>query len=708
MKRAVVFLLSIPLAMLAYETAEQTDWSGGDGVEGPVTDWGDTFDTATDINWSGFPGELALSREALDYPIKHLVDGNFNGPWCVYAADVDGDDDMDILGAAQWDDDITWWENLDGSGTSWTEHTVDGNFDSAYCVYAADVDGDDDIDVLGAARLGDEIAWWENLDGSGTSWTKNTVDGNFAGAISVYAADVDGDNDMDVLGAAYYAGDISWWENLDGSGTSWTEHTVDGDFSSARCVYAADVDGDDDIDVLGAAENVSVADDITWWENLDGSGTSWTDHTVDGNFPGALSVYAADVDGDDDMDVLGAAWVAADITWWENTDGSGTYWTRHTVDGNFDGATHVYAADVDGDGDRDVLGANLKEITWWENLDGSGTTWTEHTVDGDFDGANHVYAADVDGDDDMDVLGTAGSTDDIAWWEVTRFADIGRLTASILDTEDLPWWGVITWTADVPDDSYLTVKVRASDDPGDMGDWTTVTSSGDDLSDYIADDLRYFHYRLIMEASSDYDLTPTFEDITIEWTDHSGVDNVEIFANCDDSGVLIGWSITGDTPLGLRVLRSVDGSEPVAIHDNPLPGSATSYLDRKDNGFGPLAGVEYCYWLEVTDADGMTSRFGPTEPVQIEPKRLVLSLDDPYPSPAQDVVTLGYTLPNACSVELCVYDLAGRRVATLVTGAQSAGRHEVSWDCADQVPGVYLLRLSAPSGVMAGRLVVAR
>ncbi|MCK4593112.1 T9SS type A sorting domain-containing protein [bacterium] len=503
MKRAVVFLLSIPLAMLAYETAEQTDWSGGDGVEGPVTDWGDTFDTATDINWSGFPGELALSREALDYPIKHLVDGNFNGPWCVYAADVDGDDDMDILGAAQWDDDITWWENLDGSGTSWTEHTVDGNFDSAYCVYAADVDGDDDIDVLGAARLGDEIAWWENLDGSGTSWTKNTVDGNFAGAISVYAADVDGDNDMDVLGAAHWA-------------------------------------------------------------------------------------------------------------------------------------------------------------------------------------------------------------DDIAWWEVTKFVYSGELTSSILDTEGLLWWGVIEWTADVPDDSDLTVEVRASDDPGDMGDWTTVASSGDDLSDYIADDLPYFQYRLTLDASSDNNQTPTFEDITIEWTDHSGVEDVDIFATSDDGGILINWAITGDLPIGIRVLRSVGDAEPVAIHHNPLPGSSTSYLDRIGKGFGPLDGVEYCYWLEVTDADGSVNRFGPTEPVQIEPEGNIFVLSDPYPSPANDAVTIGFTLPEDGRVELVVYDLAGRRVAMLVNGEQTAGRHEVSWDCGDVESGVYIYRLETQEGSLTRRLVISR
>jgi len=444
----VAAFLLLAAAAFAYETEEQTDWSGGDGVPGPVTDWEDTFDTATDINWSGIPGEFTLSIEALAQPVEHTVDGDFVNATSVYAADVDGDDDLDILGAAWHDNDITWWENLDGLGTSWTEHTVDGDFGNAKCVYAADVDGDNDVDVLGAAVYADDITWWENLDGLGTSWDEHTVDGNFDGPWSVYAADVDGDDDMDVLGAAYYAGDITWWENLDGSGTTWTQHTVDYDFNGACSVYAADVDGDDDLDVLGAAHYHR---DITWWENLDGSGTSWTEHTVDGNYDRAVSVYATDMDGDEDMDILGAACADNEITWWENLDGSGTSWTEHIVDGDFNYAWSVYAADVDGDDDIDVLGAALgaDDITWWENLDGSGTSWTEHTVDGDFDGACSVYAADVDGDNDMDVLGAAAYADDITWW-VTEFADTGDLTSSILDTGGSVGWGVVEWTDDVP------------------------------------------------------------------------------------------------------------------------------------------------------------------------------------------------------------------------------------------------------------------
>ena len=103
-------------------------------------------------------------------------------------------------------------------------------------------------------------------------------------------------------------------------------------------------------------------------------------------------MHAADVDGDGDLDVLGAAYLDSDITWWENTNDIGTSWTEHTVDSDFLNAASVCTADVDGDGDVDVLGAayNDNDITWWENTNGEGTAWTEHTVEADFDGANSV------------------------------------------------------------------------------------------------------------------------------------------------------------------------------------------------------------------------------------------------------------------------------------------------------------------------------
>jgi len=291
-------------------------------VLGPVTDWGDTFDTKTGVDWKVYPGELNLGRIALEPAVEHTVDGSFDGAISVYATDIDDDGDIDVVGAGHYADDVTWWENVDGSGTSWTEHTVDGSFYDAHSVYAADVDDDGDMDVLGAAyhaSSADDITWWSNDDGSGTSWTEHTIASGFYRATSVYASDVDDDGDMDVLGTSAFLHDITWWSNDDGSGTSWTEHTIDGNFDGAISVYAADVDEDGCMDVLGTA---AYADDITWWSNDDGAGTSWTEHTIDGDFDYARSVCAADLDDDGNTDVLGAAFYADEIAWWEVTEPS--------------------------------------------------------------------------------------------------------------------------------------------------------------------------------------------------------------------------------------------------------------------------------------------------------------------------------------------------------------------------------------------------
>jgi len=201
------------------------------------------------------------------------------------------------------------------------EYPVDENYDGAMSVRAADVDGDGDTDVLGASLYYNDITWWENIDGYGTSWTEHTVDGNVSGTTHAHPVDLDNDGDIDVVGSSYYDDYIHWWENDDGSGTSWTEHTVDANFGFARFVYAADVNGDGHIDVLVASEG---DDEISWWENDDGSGTSWTKRLVDGSLSGACCVHSIDVDGDGDLDIVGSGFAGHEVAWWRNSNGAGT------------------------------------------------------------------------------------------------------------------------------------------------------------------------------------------------------------------------------------------------------------------------------------------------------------------------------------------------------------------------------------------------
>lgn len=363
------------------------------------------------LSWT-FAGTLG----AIDVPFsKHTVDSAFGRFHALHVADVDGDGDVDILGASTRNDKILWWENVMGDGSAWIEHIVDDFFWVAVSVYGADVDGDGDVDILGAAYIDNDITWWENVAGDGSAWSEHTLNGDFQGAISVRAADLDGDGDLDVLGAAQEAGRIAWFENITGNGAAWMEHTVDGDIATARSVYPADVDGDEDLDIVGAAHDIH---QIAWWENTAGDATAWTKRVVDDSFRIAVFVHTADVDGDGDVDIVGAAEREDQVAWWENTAGDGNTWTKHVVDDFFDQANSVHATDVDGDGDMDILGTALRanDIAWWENTTGNGSAWSEHTLDDDFDGIS-VWTADVDRDGDLDVLGAAFEPGEIAWWE---------------------------------------------------------------------------------------------------------------------------------------------------------------------------------------------------------------------------------------------------------------------------------------------------
>jgi hypothetical protein len=65
-----------------------------------------------------------------------------------------------------------------------------------------------------------------------------------------------------------------------------------------------------------------------------------------------------------------------------------------------------------------------------------------------------------------------------------------------------------------------------------------------------------------------------------------------------------------------------------------------------------------------------------------------------YPNPFNLSTVLSFELRVASIVNLAVYDLAGRKVATLVDGWRSKGLHEVTFDASLLVSGVYICRLS--------------
>jgi hypothetical protein len=66
-----------------------------------------------------------------------------------------------------------------------------------------------------------------------------------------------------------------------------------------------------------------------------------------------------------------------------------------------------------------------------------------------------------------------------------------------------------------------------------------------------------------------------------------------------------------------------------------------------------------------------------------------------YPNPFNISTHVQYSVPHRATVSLIIFDLQGRRVATLVSGTRNVGTYSAVWDAAGMPSGVYLCRMEA-------------
>jgi len=270
-----------------------------------------------------------------------------SGAQSVYAEDMDGDGDLDILSASGNDDKIAWYKN-NGMGGFGSEQVVSSAAVFAVSVYATDLDGDGDQDILSGSALDNTVSWFENTDGLGTFGTQQVISNTVMGVYSVHSADIDSDGDMDVLSASPDDSEIYWHENTDGLGSFSAKQVISTALNFPYSVHAADIDGDGDMDVLSASYNDNK---VAWYENTDGAGLFGVQQIITTSAMGAWFVYAADIDGDGDMDVISASGFDDKVAWYKNTDGFGTSWAPKVITTQADNAISVFATDIDSDGD---------------------------------------------------------------------------------------------------------------------------------------------------------------------------------------------------------------------------------------------------------------------------------------------------------------------------------------------------------------------
>ena len=188
---------------------------------------------------------------------------------------------------------------------------------------------------------------------------------------SVFAVDLDGDGDADVLSGSEYEGKIAWYRNrLNKPKQDFSNPKIIWDSSSAvTSIYDSDLDGDGDADGRSAS---CLDNKIAWYENR-GGGAFGGQQVITSSAAMAQSVYATDLDGDGDQDVLSASEDDDKIAWYENK-GCGVFGDQQVITTQANGAYDVHTADLDGDGDQDVLSASRHDnkVAWYRNqIDGT-------------------------------------------------------------------------------------------------------------------------------------------------------------------------------------------------------------------------------------------------------------------------------------------------------------------------------------------------
>ena len=109
------------------------------------------------------------------------------------------------------------------------------------------------------------------------------------------------------------------------------------------------------------------------------------------------------MDGDGDLDIVSSSRADDTIAWYENNGAADPTWAAADIATSADGAQDVYLADMDGDGDMDIVSASHDDdtIAWYENNGAADPAWAAADIATSADGAQAIHVADMDGDGDL-------------------------------------------------------------------------------------------------------------------------------------------------------------------------------------------------------------------------------------------------------------------------------------------------------------------
>ncbi len=338
-----------------------------------------------DVNKDGKPDVLAgtfwfeapkWKRHEIDTPEIHSI-GGYGNSFLNYSMDVNGDGWMDFIRIGFPGSEARWYENPKNTTGHWKSYPVFhsvGNESPAL----VDIDGDGRPDLLCNDPKNKKVVWVGSPRKKGdTRWTVHTISSDSVIGTHVFThglgyGDVNGDGYKDVII------NEGWWEGTKNpEKENWRFHPAVLGKECAQ-MYAFDVDGDGDNDIISSsAHNYG----IWWYEQIKSADSSrWQAREIFNKFSQSHGLLLTDINGDGHPDLVtgkrywahngndpGAREPAA-LYWFEFKPGPNPSWIPHVIDYDSGVGLLVLSADMNQDGLPDIVISNKKGIFIFEQV----------------------------------------------------------------------------------------------------------------------------------------------------------------------------------------------------------------------------------------------------------------------------------------------------------------------------------------------------